>query len=86
MSKIFVRERGQVSAGDGRPRFAVVAVEGTDLKVFKPHVRKSELEAMAQTIGAELVYLPAGQGEHQGEGKGQHGHRRHRKGSDATPA
>jgi len=87
MSKIFVRERSQVRAGDGRPRYSVVGVQGADLKVFKTHLRKVELETISQAVGAELVYLPTGTGEHEGEGHGQRRqHRRRRTGSDAAPA
>ena len=81
MAKIFVRERGNVGEGDGRPRFAVVGVQGTDMKFFKTHLRKGELDTIAQSVGAELVALPRGQGEHAGEagggGKRRHGRRRH---------
>ena len=77
MGKIFVRERQNVGKGAGRPRFAVVAVEGIDLKVYTQHIRKIELETLAEAVGAEVVYLPrgenAGDQEH-GEGK----HRRRR--------
>ena len=59
MSKIFVRERQNVGQGAGRPRFAVVAVEGMDLKVYTQHIRKIELETLAEAVGAEIVYLPA---------------------------
>jgi hypothetical protein len=83
MAKIFVRERGNVREGEGQPRFAVVGVHETDMKFFKTHLRKGELEAIAQAVGAELVTLPRGQGEHVGaEGGGgrRHGHRRHGEG------
>jgi hypothetical protein len=72
MSKIFVRERQNVGQGAGRPRFAVVAVEGTDLKVYTQHIRKIELETLAEAVGADVVYLPRGEkvGEQEhGEGK-----------------
>ena len=65
MSKIFVRHRHHVGPGAGRPRFAVVAVEGADLRVFKTRLRRAELEKIASDIGAEIVYLP--RGEHTGE-------------------
>jgi hypothetical protein len=70
MAKIFVRERTKVGKGDGLPRFAIVGVEGSDLKFFQVHVRKSELDAIAQSIGAEIVQLPRGTGENAGEGSG----------------
>lgn len=70
MAKIFVRERTRISKGEGLPRFAVVGVEGSDLKFFQIHIRKSELDAIAQSIGAEVVELPRGTGEDAGEGSG----------------
>ncbi len=69
MAKIFFRERVKVSAGDRQPRFAVVGAQGTDMTFFQYHLRKSELEAIAQAIGAELVELPRGIGEN-ANGKG----------------
>ena len=76
MSKIFVRERRHIGQGAGRPRFAIVAVEGVDLKVYAPHIRKAELEKLAEAVAAEVVYLPrgekAGDEEEQAEaGKGK---------------
>ncbi len=70
MAKIFVRERRHVGERAGRPRFAVVGVQGSDLKFFKTRVRRAELEAIAKSIDAELVYLPQGSGERGGEGGG----------------
>jgi len=80
MSKIFVRERQHVGQGAGRPRFAVVAVEGTDLKVYIPHIRKIELEKLAEAVGAEVVYLPRGEkaGEQEQPEGGRRGRRRSR--------
>jgi len=77
MGRIFVRERGQVGEGAGRPRFAVVAVEGVDLKIYIPHIRKVELEKLAEAVGAEVIYLPRGEkaGERE-EQEGGHGNRR----------
>ena len=75
MGRIFVRERGQVGEGAGRPRFAIVAVEGVDLRIYVPHIRKIELEKLAETVGAEVIYLPrgekAGQQEEQDRGHGR---------------
>ena len=70
MAKIFVRERTRIGKGKGLPRFAVVGVQGSDLKFFQLHVRKSELDAIAQAVGAEVVMLPRGTGENAGEGSG----------------
>ena len=70
MAKIFVRERTRIGKGEGLPRFAVVGVEGSDLKFFQLHVRKSELDAIAEAVGAEVVMLPRGTGENAGEGSG----------------
>ncbi len=84
MSKIFIRERRDIGKGAGRPRFAVVAVESADLHVFAPHLRKAELEALAASVGAEVVYLPrgekAGEGEGKEEGEGRHQGWRRRRG------
>jgi hypothetical protein len=74
MSKIFVRERRLVGKGARKPRFAVVAVEGAEIKVFAQHIRKSELEALAAALGAEIVYLP--RGEKAGQEEGERGKRR----------
>jgi hypothetical protein len=70
MSKIFVRERTRIGKDEGLPRFAIVGVEGSDLKIFQVHVRQSELEAIAQAVGAEIVMLPRGTGENAGDGSG----------------
>ena len=75
MAKIFVRERTRVGKGEGLPRFAIVGVHGSDLKFFQLHVRKSELDAIAQAVGAEVVMLPRGTGVNAGEGSG--GGKRH---------
>jgi hypothetical protein len=80
MAKIFVRERNRITPGDQQPRYAVVGVQGTDLTFFQFHLRKGELDAIAQAIGAELVMLPRGSGDHVGEpgggGKRQKGKRK----------
>ena len=61
MSKIFVRHRRHVGQGAGRPRFAIVAAQGVDLRVFKTRVRRAEIEKIAAETGAEIVYLPRGE-------------------------
>ena len=67
MSKIFVRERHRVGAGEGMPRFAIVATIGTDAKIYQMHIRRLELEHLAREIGAEIVYLPRGEHAEAGE-------------------
>lgn len=58
---IFVRERRKVGEGEKKPRFAIVGVAGTDLRIKSKHIRKMEIEQIAAKIGAEIVYLEAGQ-------------------------
>ncbi len=70
MAKIFIRERNRIGKGEGQPRFAVVAVEGTDLNFFQIHIRKSEVDQIAMSIGAEVIELPRGTGQDAGEGSG----------------
>ena len=70
MTKIFVRERTRVCKGEGLPRLAVVGVQGSDLKFFQVHVRRSELDAIAQAVGAEVVMLPRGGGAYEEEAGG----------------
>lgn len=82
MSKIFVRHRRHAGMGTGRPRFAIVAVEGLDLRVFKTRIRLAELEKIAEVTDAEIVYLPRGEHAEEPEdlestGEG-HRHRRRR--------
>jgi len=88
MAKIFVRERTHVDKGEGQPRFAIVGVQGTDLKIFKAHVRRVELEAIAQAVDAEIVNLPRGSGEHEEEDGGhrRRGRRKHGTGGHAASA
>jgi hypothetical protein len=69
MSKLFVRHRRHVGEGTGRPRFAIVASQGTDLRVYKTRVRRAELEKIAADLNAEIVYLPRGERAEEGEGR-----------------
>ena len=79
MSKIFVRERRQIGAGAGQPRFRIVASEGLDMRVYVPHMRRVELEELAAATGAEILYLVRGDQEGEPEhGRGQ-GRRRGRR-------
>lgn len=86
MARIFVRERNRIGAGDKQPRFAVVGVQGTDMTFFQMHLRKGELDIIAQAIGAELVMLPRGSGDHAGQagggGKRKKGGKKRSKGGD----
>jgi hypothetical protein len=84
MSKIFVRERTHIGRGAGRPRFAIVAVEGTELKIYTPHIRKSEIEALVAETGVQVFHLPRGKEADQEdiqEGTGK-GHRRRMRNQD----
>lgn len=57
MSKIFVRERRKMDKGEKKPRFRIVGAEG-NLKLYADHIRKVELEAIANETGAQVIYLP----------------------------
>lgn len=82
MSKIFVRYRRHVGQGAGRPRLAIVAAQGADLKVFKTRVRRAELEKIATEVGAEVVYLPRGEEGDEPEGESKRGRRRRKRDKD----
>ena len=56
-SKIFVRERRKIEKGEKKPRFRVVGVSGGDLKIYANHIRKKELDQLAESVGAEVVYI-----------------------------
>ena len=56
-SRIFVRERRKIEKGEKKPRFRVVAVSGGDLKIHVHHMRKKELDQLAEAAGAEVVYF-----------------------------
>jgi hypothetical protein len=56
-SKIFVRERRKVEKGEKKPRFRVLGVSGSDIKIYVKHIRKQELDQLAQATGAEVVYI-----------------------------
>jgi hypothetical protein len=79
MNKIFVRHRRHVGEGAGRPRFAIVATQGPDLRVYKTRVRRAELEKIADETGAELVFLPRGEHAETPESEGGQGRRRRRR-------
>ena len=56
-SKIFVRERRKVEKGEKKPRFRVLGVSGGDLKIYVKHIRKQELDQIAEAVGADVVYV-----------------------------
>ncbi len=58
--KIFYRERQKVTEGKKQPRFMLVAVADLNLKVYGKHLRRSELDQIASSVGAELVLLSHG--------------------------
>ena len=65
--KIFYRERRKVEEGEKKPRFKLVAVADVDLKVYVKHIRKQELEQLAQAVGAELIELEVAEKGHKFE-------------------
>lgn len=69
MSTIFVRERRKVEKGEKKPRYRIVGVHGSDLKIYAEHIRKQELDEIAAASGATVVYLKnvkeEGGGKHQ---------------------
>lgn len=68
MSTIFVRERRKIEQGERKPRYRIVAVADSKIKFRADHIRKVELETIANHAGAEIVYLPR-DGEQKGGGK-----------------
>lgn len=65
-TKIFIRERRKVEKGEKKPRFRVVGVSGSDVKIYAKHVRKSELDQLKSETGAEIVYLKSSKGQKTG--------------------
>jgi hypothetical protein len=59
--KIFYRERLKVGEDKGQPRFILVASADVNLQVYGKHLRKAELEQIAEAVGAELVLLAHGE-------------------------
>ncbi len=58
MNKIFVRKRRKIQKGEKKPRFRVVGVSGSNLKIYTKHIRKTELDAIANEASAQIVFLP----------------------------
>jgi hypothetical protein len=69
MSKLFVRHRRDVDKGAERPRFAIVASHGVDVRIYKTNIRQAELNKIAAELGAQVVYLPRGEGAEEGAGR-----------------
>ena len=64
--KIFYRTRRKSQDGEKKPRYRIAAVANLDLKVYADHLRKSELEHIAEELGADLIELRRGP-KHKGE-------------------
>ncbi len=65
-TKIFVRERRKIEKGEKKPRFRVVGISGSEVKVYVKHIRKKELDQISAETGAEIIYLKAGKGDQTG--------------------
>jgi len=65
--KMFYRERRKVEEGEKKPRFTLVAVADANLKIHVKHMRKSELEQIAESLGAELIELVVAEKGHKME-------------------
>ncbi|MEE4604003.1 MAG: hypothetical protein V2J65_22165 [Desulfobacteraceae bacterium] len=66
-TKIFVRQRRKIEKGEKKPRFRVVGVSGSDVKMYARHIRKKELDQIKAASGAEIVWLDAGKGKKDGQ-------------------
>jgi hypothetical protein len=58
--QIFYRERQKAKEGAKTPRYRIIAVNGVDLKVYGNHLRKAELDQIAQAAKADLIALKRG--------------------------
>lgn len=65
--KIFIRERRKVGEKEKKPRFAIVATSGVDLKIKAMHIRKQEIEEIADLLDAEIIVLKSGKDEEDDE-------------------
>ena len=68
-TKIFVRERRKIEKGEKKPRFRVVGVAGSDVKIYAKHMRKKELDQIQAESGAQVIYMDTGKGQGDGGGK-----------------
>ncbi len=57
--KIFYRERHKVGTKEKKPRFKLVAVANVGITFYADHLRKKELEEIAESVGADLILLKA---------------------------
>jgi hypothetical protein len=77
MPTIFVRERRKIEAGEKKPRYRVVGVHDLNLKIYVEHIRKRELDQLAEATGATVVILKGGKEEKEKERQttpgGRHG-------------
>ena len=55
--KLYVRERQKVGEGVKQPKYRIVAITGGEIQVEATHFRKSEIEAIAKDVGAEVIFL-----------------------------
>ena len=55
--KLYVRERQKVGEGVKQPKYRIVAITGGEIQVVATHFRKSEIEAIAKDVGAEVIFL-----------------------------
>ncbi len=55
--KIFYRERVKAGKGEKKPRYRMVAVADINMKIYVEHLRRTELEQIAEAVGGELILL-----------------------------
>jgi len=67
MPTIFVRERRKIETGEKKPRYRVVGVHDINLKIYVEHIRKRELDQLAEVTGANVVILKGGKEEKEKE-------------------
>lgn len=73
MPTIFVRERRKVETGEKKPRYRVVGVHDVNLRIYVEHIRKRELDQLAEATGSNVVILKAGKEEKEkGKEKEEH--------------
>jgi len=72
MPTIFVRERRKIEAGERKPRYRVVGIHDINLIFYVEHIRKGELDQLAEATGANIVILKTPPMEGRGSrGKGR---------------